>query len=210
MISVSSFDLEYNKIKKYFTIKSCEDSNCPYCNGELVYRDSVFRNVKNLLSEVRVFLLRRLLCQNKGCGKLHRELPDIIQPYKHYESDVIQSVIDGSEEAEKCGADNSTIRRWKSEFVEAEPVLEQRLASVYARITEETVPLEMATTILDGIKSKYSRWLPFVTTLLINNSYKFCTEFAFFPMGNSAKVDSASKIYAERGRINVKTIKDTS
>ena len=157
MVSVSSFNIKYNEEKQFFSINSTETVNCPYDAGELVYRDSVFRNVKNLFSEVRRFLLRRLLCQI--CGKLHRELPDIIQPYKHYESEVIQSVIDGSKDAEKCGADNSTIRRWKSEFIEAKPILEQRLASVYARISEETVPLEMATTILDRIKSKYSRWL---------------------------------------------------
>jgi hypothetical protein len=208
MISVSSFELEYNKVKKYFAIRSFEVSICPLCEGELEYRDSIFRNVKNMMSEARRFLLRRLRC--RICGKLHRELPDIIQPYKHYESDVIQSVIDDSEDAEKCGADNSTIRRWKSEFAEAIPVLEQRLASIYARATEEAVPLEMTTRIIDGIKSKHNRWLPFVTGLLINCGYKICTEFAFFLRDNSAKVDSALKIYAERGRINVKTIKDTS
>jgi len=208
MISVSSFIIKFNEEKQYFSIQRAEAVPCPYDDGELVYRDSVFRNVKNMFSEVRRFLLRRLLCPI--CGKIHRELPDIIQPYKHYESDVIQSVIDDNEDAKKCSADDSTIRRWKSEFDEAKPILEQMLASVYARVTEEIVPLEKTTLILEEIKSKYTRWFPFVTRMLINSGHKICTEFAFFPACNSAKVDSASKIYAERGIINVKTIKDTS
>jgi len=208
MISVSSFELEYNKVKKYFSIKSMEILICSLCGGGVEYRDSVFRYVKNMLSETRRFLLRRLRCQI--CGKLHRELPDIIQPFKHYESDVIQSVIDDSEDAKKCGADNRTMRRWKSEFIEAKPVLEQKLASVYARRTEETVPLEATTMILDSIKSKYGRWLPFVIGLLTNSGHKICTEFALCHNCKSDKVGSAIKIIAERTDKIVKTIKDTS
>ena len=33
------------------------------------------------------FLIRRLKCSN--CGRLHRELPDCLVPYKHYASEVI-------------------------------------------------------------------------------------------------------------------------
>ena len=40
------------------------------------------------------FLIRRLKCSN--CGRLHRELPDCLVPYKHYASEVISGVLDGS------------------------------------------------------------------------------------------------------------------
>jgi hypothetical protein len=210
MVNVSSFTLDYNKVKKYFSIKSSEESHCPLCGGELKYRDSVFRNVKNILSDVRRFLLRRLRCQTKGCRKLHRELPDIIQPYKHYESEVIQAAIDGSEDAGKCSADNRTIRRWKSEFANAKADIEQRLASLYTQTTEELVPLGASSMFLDGIKSKHSRWLPFVMGLLINNGHKICTEFAFCPASSSSKMALDSKNKSLGGENDVKTIKDTS
>jgi len=43
------------------------------------------------------FRIRRLKC--KECGKLHRELPDILLPYKHYRSEIIEEALDGKEEA---------------------------------------------------------------------------------------------------------------
>ena len=160
MVIISSFTLVFNEIKKYFTVKSQETLDCPLCNGELRYRDSVFRNLKGFDSGVRRYLLRRLSCQ--GCGTLHRELPDIIQPYKHYASDVIQAVLDGSNESSGCCADNSTIHRWKSGFSESHPDISQRLASIYVKSTSAPIPLAKAETILDEIKRKEDCWLPFV------------------------------------------------
>jgi hypothetical protein len=208
VISLSSFILEYNEIKGYFLVKADEIVDCPLCNGDLKYRDSVFRNLKDLASEVMRLLLRRLLCLT--CKTLHRELPDIVQPYKHYSSDVIQAVIDEEEETSQCAADNATIKRWKTEFKSNEPVIKQGLSSVYARMIDDTVPISDTDNILDRIRNRENRWLPFVMNLLINTGHKTCTEFAFFPPGISATVGSAIKINAERGRKDVKTIKDTS
>jgi len=208
MVSVSSFRLKHNKEGQYFSIITAEAVRCPYDGGELVYRDSVFRNVKNLSSENARFLLRRLRCLI--CNKTNRELPDIILPYKHYRADVIQAVLDGSEEAADCHADNSTIRRWKDAFADAGPDIAQRLASVYAVSSDENIPLKAADAILDGLKGSGPRWLPFVIGLLINNGHKICTGFAFCPISKSDKVDSTTKNIAERGQKNVKTIEDTS
>ena len=110
-------------VKDYFLVKTDEVVPCPLCSGLLNYRDSVYRNVKDMASNVMRFLLRRLLCQ--ACNTLHRELPDNVQPYKHYGADVIQAVIDGDEEASSCAADNSTIRRWLADFSEATPDINQ-------------------------------------------------------------------------------------
>jgi hypothetical protein len=200
--------LEHNKKKGYYSVKTDEVVACPLCGGLLCYRDSVFRKLKNLASEIRLFLLRRLLCQ--VCGKLHRELPNIIYPYKHYEADVIQAIIEEREEASSCGADNATIRRWKTDFVAAEPEIKQRLSSVYVRMIDKTVPFTESEDILAKIRTHEKRWLAFVISLLTNSGHKICTEFAFFPSVKSAKVSTAINIIAERGRQNVKTIKDTS
>jgi len=210
MFIVSSFILEYNKKTKLYSIKTDEVAACPLCGGALCYRDCKRRKLKSLIGDIRRFLLRRFRCQSEGCKKLHTELPDIIQPYKHYESAAIQAVIDDSEEAAGCVADNSTIHRWNTEFSKSAPDISQRLTAVYAETTDELVPIKASSELLDKIRGGREHWLPFVMGLLINNGHKICTQFAFCPSVNYAKVNSAVKNNAERGRINVKTIKDTS
>jgi len=109
-----------------------------------------------------------------------------------------------------CTADNSTIRRWKNEFAEAEPDINQRLASVYTQMTDERIPIAVTVNILDRIKIETKHWLSFVTELLINSGHKICTQFAFCPSSTHANVNSVSKNVSEGGRKDDKTIKDTS
>ena len=210
MVIVSSCELTYNNTSGFSTITTKESLACPFCCGELIYRDYRFRELKNLLGEVRCFLLRRLRCQGT-CKTLHTELPDIIQPYKHYESSVIQAIINDSADAAACHADNSTIRRWKTEFEKAKPDIAQRLASVYAQTTGEIAPIETTCKILDTIKTNCERWLAFVMVLLINSGLKICTQFAFCPPESPDTVGSRSKNDTkERGKKDDATIEDSS
>ena len=180
---------------------------CPLCGGTLVYRNSKKRRVKNFLGIVTFFLLRRFLCQL--CGKLHTELPDIIQPYKHYDSETIQSVIDGTKNAALCEADEATIRRWKKTFANEEPDIEQRLSSVYALETDSQTPITTPARIINGIKSKNDRWLAFVIALLINNGHIIRTQFAFCPTSLYCKIAPEAQRKAEGGKEVDKTIADT-
>ena len=148
-------------------------------------------------------MLRRLLCE--GCAKLHTEIPDIIQPFKHYDSETIQSVIDGGEKAMDCVADDSTISRWKSDFTKAAPDIEQRLGSVYVREADETIPVLSSVTILAYIRAMQKCWLAFVMVLLINGGHKLCTRFAFCPSSIDGIVSSISR---KGGKLDGKTIKD--
>ena len=63
----------------------------------------------------RKFLIRRLKCSS--CGRLHRELPDCLVPYKHYASEVISGVLDGIiSPDDEDSADfpcEMTMRRWR-------------------------------------------------------------------------------------------------
>jgi len=208
MIIVSLFKLNHNESLGIFTITAKENICCPLCNGELIYRDSRPRKLKNLLGEVWNFFLRRLRCQ--VCKKLHTELPSIIQPYKHYDSNAIQSVLDGSVNTSTFVADVSTIRRWKTEFAKAESDISQKLTSVYAQMTDEKVPIGDSVHIMDRVKIKTKHWLAFVTKLLINSGYKICTRFAFCPSSIHDNVNSVSKNATEGGKRDDKTIKDTS
>lgn len=66
---------------------------CPYCNGELKYYDSVRRIVRTKYGKTTFILLRRLRCNN--CRSIHREIPEIIFPFKHYEKEIIIGVVEG-------------------------------------------------------------------------------------------------------------------
>jgi hypothetical protein len=207
MVIVSSFKLKYNKKTGLYTVISAESTDCPLCNGFLNYRDNKKRQSKNLSGKKRILSLRRLKCEI--CGKLHIELPDIIQPHKHYDSDTIQCVLDGSKEAERCVADNSTIYRWQITFRNEESDIVQRLSAVYAQEMDEKVPLIAPERILSSIKDLHKRWLAFVMWLLINSGYKICTQFAFCPSSPSAKMAIGTKNKAKGGEKGDKTPKDT-
>jgi len=209
VIIVSSFELTHNSASGFFTIRSTEESVCPYCSGELIYRDSKLRKSEDLTGNISCFLLRRLRCQG-NCKTLHTELPDIIQPYKHYESSVIQSVIDGSADASTCHADDSTIRRWKNDFEKAKPDIEQRLASVYGPIIGEIAPIGATRQILEVIKGECKRWLAFVIKLLIKNGHRLYTRFAFCPPKSPDTVRTRSTNDTERGKEDDATIENSS
>ena len=207
MVMVSSFKLECNTETGIYTIISLATSICPLCAGFLKHRDRKPRDVKNLIGEVRHFSLRRLLCT--ACEKLHTEIPDIIQPFKHYDSETIQNVIDNTELSKDCVADDSTISRWKASFAEAVPDIEQRLASVHARETDEKLPLVSPYLTFAAIGATAERWLALVMLLLINSGHKLCTRFAFRPLHYSDTIHSAGKNDC-RGDTKIgKTINDT-
>ena len=76
-----------------FFVESSAISYCPVCGEPLSYRDSCERTMRLEGGVRRKFLIRRLKCSS--CGRLHRELPDCLAPYKHYASEVISGVLDG-------------------------------------------------------------------------------------------------------------------
>jgi len=82
---------------------------CPSCNVPYKPRDSRKRLVKDSEGKQYTFQLRRLKCPL--CGHMGIEIPDIIEPEKHYFKLTIQATIEGK--IDYCSADDSTIRRWK-------------------------------------------------------------------------------------------------
>jgi len=205
MVIVSSYRASYNAERKYYEIISLEKVCCPYCGGSLEYRNSRERGVSDELRNKAIYLLRRLWCA--GCKHLHTEIPDIIQPYKHYSSSVIQDVLDGG--GETCGADDSTIRRWRSGFKDAKADIEQRLKSIYARETEGPVPLITGVKTLDSLIKAEPRWLAYVMKLLICHGHRLCTRFAFCPGGPPDKVAIIDVSKRQGGKIYDKTKEDT-
>lgn len=88
---------------------------CPDCGGKLKYYDSVKRIVRIKGGKVRRIKIRRLICTN--CGKSHRELPERILPYKQYEAEIINGVIQGTISSDDLEYEDfpceMTMKRWK-------------------------------------------------------------------------------------------------
>ena len=75
----------------------------------MTVRDSRKRKVKDAAGKTYVFSLRRLKCPK--CNSIHLELPDCIEPNKHYFKLTIENTL--SNDIDFCVADDSTIRRWR-------------------------------------------------------------------------------------------------
>lgn len=110
MIITSHYALRYDEDQKAIRVLSYESPICPDCGGDLSGYDTRRRHAIDSAGRSRWYLCRRLRC--RSCGKLHVELPDFMEPRRHYEAGVIEEVRAGDPE-QTCPADDSTIRRWK-------------------------------------------------------------------------------------------------
>lgn len=92
-----------------------DETACPKCGGNLQYYDKVLRIVRTKRGEIIWIKLRRFKCH--CCGSVHRELPNYILPYKQYEYELIQGVIDGFITSDTLGYEDNpcetTMIRWK-------------------------------------------------------------------------------------------------
>lgn len=82
---------------------------CPICHSEMKIRDTKRRYIRFGNGERYPFCLRRYYCSS--CHQLHTELPDLVEPYKQYDSETIERVKSG-DSSDFCG-DDSTIRKWR-------------------------------------------------------------------------------------------------
>lgn len=89
-------------------------STCPDCGGELKHYDRVPRLVKTKGGEKQWIKVKRVRCTE--CSKVHRDLPNYILPYKHYESDIISGVVNGIISTATLGFEDypceMTMKRW--------------------------------------------------------------------------------------------------
>lgn len=94
------------------------DSNCPICGGTLRRIGMVKRIVRTDYGQTTWTRIRRMICQD--CGVVHREIPDSLLPYKHYEARIIRGFIDNS--LTSCDLEyedypcETTIQEWKKIF----------------------------------------------------------------------------------------------
>ncbi len=88
---------------------------CPICGCALKYYDTVMRILKKGNGASKKIYIHRYKCIL--CGGVHRELPDNVYPYKQYDSDIIDGVIEGYITLDTIGYDNYpcelTMARWR-------------------------------------------------------------------------------------------------
>lgn len=83
---------------------------CPSCQGKMKVRDSRKRKVRDAGGEIYIFYLRRLICSS--CSQIHLEIPDCIEPQKHYFKETIERVV--NDKCDYFSGDDKTIWRWKN------------------------------------------------------------------------------------------------
>ena len=89
---------------------------CPNFGGTLKYYDKVQRIVRTKERQTTWVTIRRFRCTK--CHRVHREIPDFLYPYKQYEAEIINGVLEGFITSETIGFEDYpseiTMSRWKS------------------------------------------------------------------------------------------------
>ena len=80
-------------------IMGMEEISCPACGGRLFVHGTCRRRMKDETEQVRELRLRVLECE--ACGRTHRELPDLLVPYRRYSAKAICAM---AETPERCAA----------------------------------------------------------------------------------------------------------
>ena len=90
---------------------------CETCGAPLKYYDTVSRIVRTKGHITIHVPVQRLKCPMCGC--IHRNLPYYIYPYKQYEAEIIDGVVEGFITCDTIGFEDYpcelTMFRWRSE-----------------------------------------------------------------------------------------------
>lgn len=120
-------------------------------------------------------LIERRICTNRECGKTHRILPgNKVLPYKHYDADTIEGVIDGLVNEDNLSLEDypceSTLRRWRRWAEELLKNTEGQLRSTVYRVYDLSFEfLKYGNSLLEDLKEriKYG-WLTAVVRIYMD------------------------------------------
>ena len=168
---VSDYTVTYDE-EENILVKCSVTSYCPICGGALSYRDTCERIMLLEGRERRNYIIRRLKCCH--CGRLHRELPDCLAPYKHYAAEVISGTLDGvitSEDEDyadyPCVA---TMKRWHHWLIANNLRVEECLKSAGCRLLGFGERyLKTGMTLLEKMRSSNVGWLEAILCFIYNS-----------------------------------------
>ena len=166
-----------------FFVRSMEQVFCPCCGGDLIVIGSRKRKYIKSSGENCSLVIRRLRCQQ--CNRIHHELPDILVPYKRYDSESIEAVVTGSS-ALSVAADESTLARWRSWFQSHSTYFLGCLDSIAIRFLHGATRSDsgLPRSVLQKIwqhTNNVTGWLARVVRPIANVNLWLHTRFAFLP-----------------------------
>lgn len=99
-----------------------------YCNRIIRFEDGGHEWIR----------IPRHRCDNPKCRRIHRMLPDILVPYKHYQEETISGVLDGivspdDEDSENFPSEKTMIR-WHHWFMANRMNIEGQMKSIGYRL----------------------------------------------------------------------------
>ncbi len=103
---------------------------CSVCGGALQGDKTVTRQRWRPSGEIHQLILRQFRCDR--CRRYHRELPDLLVPYKRYDAESIEAGLLHDPDI-SVAADDSTLARWRQWFGEWSPVAAQGLRALAQR-----------------------------------------------------------------------------
>lgn len=164
----------------------CDGSSefvCPVCRkGILRYRDRVKRICRLEGGETQWYEIPRYRCDNEGCGKLQRMLPDFLAPFKHYRADIIAGVLDGiitpSDEDSFDQPSENTMKAWKhwlmANLLNIEGILHSeacRSLGFSERFLKSQTPL------LPQLRHLYQDWLEKLIRFIYNSGNRLVPDY---------------------------------
>jgi len=165
--------------KPIFFVESEEEfAICPNCGCYLEYHSRVIRHLTDITGTKSRYKIRILKCDNKACPTTyHRELPDIIIPYRRYSTESLEEAITKGNAEITVAADESTIRRWRMWFRMNATYIVMALTSVLVVLGNnvESSSLKIQS-IQDTIKTikrtvvRKAKWLNETVRILVNSA----------------------------------------
>ncbi len=119
-------------------------------------------------------MIERRRCVNQGCRISHRLIPDILIPYKHYEADLIEDVIDGVITEDDLETEDypceATMGRWRLWAVELLKNAEGQIRAAAYRILDLSEGFLRSTeSLLERIQERIPQgWLSVALRIMIN------------------------------------------
>lgn len=171
MVIISEFDLICNEEDKSFRVESRENPVCPICGRTLRYRDRRRRVQRWYNGGKRYIIVRRLKCSS--CRRMHTELPDILTPYKHYGTEIIENVVDEVSTPDDISTEDypciRTMERWRKWIRENRTQIDGQLKAVGSSFPGIGRRLLKSTeSLLDRLRADGAGWLAAVSRAICN------------------------------------------
>jgi len=127
------------------------------------------------------------------CISVHREIPDFLAPYKHYEIAVIEYTVTENSDRVDTEVEETTIRRWKAWYDNILICYKQCIASIREQLKLERreSKSDLPSSAHQGNGRLYGKKRPKLAQIvqtIVNNNFWGTTQFAFLSKNKPAKL----------------------